>query len=366
MPRRSPVLVLAAALGATASLALVPLAAAQMSVIVPSQPGPGIAPDPTIGRPAIPVRPIYPPSWPRPWPPRWGYPRPIPPYQSPDDPWQHDGDVHIQPWPYPGWPVRQIVTYGTGISVGGRYDDGALRLAFRVGAPVIYRGTPWGICNQGNIYYWSANRWNSYNPPWYRQAVFGTYRGSTQYIDPALTNPTLPAPPTNWTGQSPTGQIPGGQQPNAQPPEPPTAPEIAVLALRARQPEIAVRTLRYHLRTESGDARALRLLAVALLETRDFDDAASVMRLAYRTDPGLAAFALDFNELGYSQREARALLVRTVTYANRVNSASGLLSVAVLMQGEGREQPALNVLARAARAGLEPEVLDRLRDELGN
>jgi hypothetical protein len=85
-----------------------------------------------------------------------------------------------------------------------------------------------------------------------------------------------------------------------------------------------------------------------------------MMRQAYRADPTLASRELDADLLNLTSSRRAALVNRAVEYANRVGSASGWLSVTVLMQADGRYELARKQLKKAADEGLEPDVRSAL------
>ena len=87
------------------------------------------------------------------------------------------------------------------------------------------------------------------------------------------------------------------------------------------------------------------------------------MALVYEQDPKLAWAPLAPDVVG-PQRELRDLVVRVVEYGHKTNTASAWLTAAVLMQGEGREDPALKMIARADTVGLDAEVSKALRGAL--
>ncbi|GJQ29899.1 MAG: hypothetical protein HBSAPP03_17830 [Phycisphaerae bacterium] len=165
---------------------------------------------------------------------------------------------------------------------------------------------------------------------------------------------------------SPQPTPPGGTQPTISPTtsEPPSAFDAGLMALREGEHALAVAALRRHLRAHPDDAPAMRALAIALIETKAFDDAAGVMRSAYRADPHQAAEPLFPAAIGYTNAPYRSVLTRAVSYANRVNTASGWLLVAVLMQGEGRGANAKVMLDKAAKLGLESPIADSLAAEM--
>ena len=99
----------------------------------------------------------------------------------------------------------------------------------------------------------------------------------------------------------------------------------------------------------------MRLLALALLAGGKADEGVALMALAYEGDTSLALRSMDDGVLG-TPRALRDRLNRTVTYAGKVGSASAWLTVAVLMQAEGREETAQKMIDRAQAAGLNAQV----------
>jgi hypothetical protein len=158
---------------------------------------------------------------------------------------------------------------------------------------------------------------------------------------------------------------PAATSSSQQPPEPPTPLEDGVRFLRERDGKQAVASLRRHVRENPDDADSMRVLALALLEARQFDDAAGVMRQAYRLDAALAHEPLPVREIGLGRERVRDAVKRAVTYAHRVGTASSWLLAGVLMQSEGRNDPARRMLDNAAALGLEREIVEAMLVELG-
>ncbi len=152
---------------------------------------------------------------------------------------------------------------------------------------------------------------------------------------------------------------PGAAQPESRPA--PSAADIAAYQLSMDLPGRAVTTLSAYLKTSPDDARAMRSLAFALLQDRRLDDGVATLRNAYRMDPGLASEPVEAGSIGLDDDDLRDLVLRGVTYANRVDTGSSWLTVAVLMQAEGRTALAKNMLDKAEKKGLEAEVSTALR-----
>lgn len=158
-----------------------------------------------------------------------------------------------------------------------------------------------------------------------------------------------------------------GAPPMALPSQPPvtehvtpsTQKELGATYLAAGDPRAAVSVLRTWARDHSTDAEAMRLLGLALVEAGEVQEGVSTISLAYHTDPALAASPIPaavFVDAARAREDVRHASV----YANRVNSGSAWLAVAVLMQAEGREVTARSMVERAKRAGLEPEIAETM------
>ncbi len=162
------------------------------------------------------------------------------------------------------------------------------------------------------------------------------------------------------------GQLSPGYAPPIPEPEPVvlTLEERAGLELGYGDAERAIALYREHLEADPEDMGAVRGLGVALLAADRPEDAIATIRYAYVTDPSLANDPMGTWIGGDDVREVRALVNRAVRHANRVESASAWLTVAVLMQAEGRVGPGEKMLERAAELGLDLEVARAMRGAL--
>ncbi|MDX2132234.1 MAG: tetratricopeptide repeat protein [Planctomycetota bacterium] len=280
-------------------------------------------------------------------------PRPCPPRPCPP---------HIQPHPYP-------ISTGSGLSVGGSYSGDGLDVSFGVGSGGVggvsgYPGSHCDPCGGSHAgycppiviappFYYTNSLYYSHGRVWGAQPV-NLLRGDGP-IDPRLFTPQ-PATASQPPAQQQPVQFSSGT--------PSTLAEHGVRALLDGRPRESIAALRRHLDDAPDDARAMRVLAIALLADRNAADAVPVMRLAYRTDPLLAREPLIPQALGFRDNEFRQMLTRAVAHAHEVNSSSAWLTVTVLMQGEERDDVARTMLARAKKAGLEPAVHDALAPEL--
>lgn len=241
----------------------------------------------------------------------------------------HDGGVGI---------VHERRSYShfrtTGVTVRGRYEGDRFRLGFRIGSPLIHRHVYRHpvVCFKRPVYYgWSYWRRPSYTiGGGWMDDPFVRY-GETQQVY---------TPP------------PVAQQERLEPVRELTAIDYAWHHLRAGEADAAVRAFREHLRAEPQDADAVRGMALALMESRKFEEAIALMAHAYEMDPSLAWRPIDPNVMPRGERGVRQHLSRMVQHAHRLDTASSWLMVTVLMQAEGRENVALRMLDRARDKGL--------------
>ncbi|GJM18373.1 MAG: hypothetical protein DHS20C14_05860 [Phycisphaeraceae bacterium] len=167
-----------------------------------------------------------------------------------------------------------------------------------------------------------------------------------------------------------TGPIDGQLSPGYSPPIPEPEPvvltlmEEAGLELGFGEAERAITLYSQHLDADPEDMAAVRGLGVALVAVGRGEDAAATIRYAYVTDPALAGEPLGAWIAGDDARDLRRLVTDAVKHANRNDSASAWLTVAVLMQAEGRLAVALKMLDRAEERGLDLEVARAMRGAL--
>lgn len=147
-------------------------------------------------------------------------------------------------------------------------------------------------------------------------------------------------------------------------PDPPTAYEMARGWMEAGDAKAAVEWYVEHLDENPTDIAAMREYAAALLEAGRFGDAISMMGYVYDMAPGLANRPMGPSFWGDSPLRLRRSVVSAVRYAQRSPSGNAWLTVAVLMQAEGRDGVALRMVDRAADEGLAPSVADRMRTRL--
>ncbi len=232
---------------------------------------------------------------------------------------------------------------GGGPGPGGGNPPGHNGQNCPVFCPPGWNWYPWG--GNGCVLWNGMNYvcyWNGYPVPPYVPGPFG---GMTYLYDPNL----LPGA-TQQTMAAQSAAASAQQAPQY------SAVDYGVSAFRDGQAEAAVKIFRAILSKDKEDTFAMRVLALALLECREPDNAAAMMRQAYKTDPMLASREVEVDVLGLSSARRSTLINRATEYANRVGSASGWLTVAVLMQADGRYELARRILKKSADEGLEPDI----------
>jgi len=129
------------------------------------------------------------------------------------------------------------------------------------------------------------------------------------------------------------------------------------------KPDEAIVLLRAYTQANPDDAEATRALALALIDARRTSEGVELMGQVYSRRPALASIALPPDAVG-TETEMRDLVVRVVEHAHKVNTPAAWVSVAVLMQAEGRDEPAFKMIERADACGLSSDVSREMRAAL--
>lgn len=116
-----------------------------------------------------------------------------------------------------------------------------------------------------------------------------------------------------------------------------------------------------HLHDHPEDWLVVREMGVALLQSDRTEDAMNMVHEAYAKNPELGILPLNRTLLGESEEPLRLLVVRAVQHTNREPSAEGWLTVAMLMQAQGRVELAGEMLDRAEGLGLEKTIVEGLQ-----
>ncbi len=263
----------------------------------------------------------------------------------------HDDDHHDSDWSFNFyfWTHPSYCSSGWWYSWGDFDDDGCLDYVCTNGS-YSYYWYDWGGA------YWSSSPWYGWYPTryrtsWWSYSIPDTYRGVVYGENQDLVD----QPNTEQVVQS------SELMPQA---VPLSAVEVARLEMSVGQPEVAIEAYRSHLSDYPDDWYALRELGIALMRTGQRGDGIALIGYAYSQDPQLAFDALPIELFGGDTREVREVLVKAVGWAHRNPSASAWLAVGVLMQCEGREEPALNMIERARDLGLDSTVADQMRGAL--
>lgn len=154
-------------------------------------------------------------------------------------------------------------------------------------------------------------------------------------------------------------RMPAPASGNAPPPEPETDLEAARRVISSAGFDEAIDRYRAYLAENRDDFSVMAELAVALAGANRFDDAAAMVRMAYSKDPTLSTRPIDARVVVPSH-DLRKIVVRTVRFAHKRESASAWLLVAVLMQAEDRDPVGLRMIERAVAQGLPSDIGDAM------
>jgi|GEM_PF-4419166 len=305
-------------------------------------------------------------------------------YQDPPDPVEPirvqlpDGSTRLMD---PSDPGLSAANLPVGTVVESTWSDGSVHRGVVIEHTYVkgtagFVGSRWvgsGECRRLVTYY--RNVLTDSRNMLAKQLPCGKYR-KTSVVEPERTEP--PQPDTgrySWsdrdryrgvpvitgveaaslTGSSPT-------PPAYEPREPANGFERACVLLVADHADAAAAALREYLESEPDDVVATRLLGVAMIEAGRIDDGVAMVMLAYRTDPMLPYTPLE-GEL-FGPKRLRRILLLAVRQANRADLASGWVTVASLMQGEGRPTHALRMIQRAEALGLDAGLASEFRAAL--
>lgn len=269
----------------------------------------------------------------------------------------------VQPG-YVGRPGVYLPSSGNGgVTLDGSYEDGDLSVRFHLGNGAtylpdgrVYYPYRTGVYTEGVYLQSGAYRGGyRYNPYWYYDS--GRYWSNDpvdgvviRQLDPTLLMRPIPQP---------------AAAPAAEPEIELTAIERAQLLMRADRAEDAIDAYEEHLKEDPEDVDAIRVMGIATLEAGRIDDGTALIALAYHTDALLARKPVDLEEIGLGARRHDRLLGRALAYAKRTDAGSAHLAGVVLLQAEGKTAGATRVLDRAERAGLDADITDAFRRELG-
>jgi hypothetical protein len=241
---------------------------------------------------------------------------------------------------------------GSGLTVDGSVRDDHFRLRFHLGSGLT--GLPlFGVGND----HLRVCRF-PFLRSWAYPYVFGYGYGYGGYGYRRYYDDYPPLVYSGYTDDPYVSPMPG--TPGAQAAGQLTPLERADLALAGGNPHEAVKLYRRYLAATPDDGAATRSLAVALIQDRMVAQSTAVMALAYEKDATLVSQPINPNLIRGGEAKFRSVVLAAVHYANRVNSASAFLTVAVLMQAEGREATARTMLQKAKDLGLDAALAAKL------
>lgn len=200
---------------------------------------------------------------------------------------------------------------------------------------------------------WTSNGWVyvpvGYGYGWYPSGY--TYRDGRMYVNETADWGRLGAPATRR--DEPAEQLP--------PPEP---LDLARIGLMIGDLDAAEAQYRAHLTAHPDDSEALREYGLVMLEAERVDEGFAAMRKAYRDKPELADVPLDLRSLGFDGARVRRLMGRVSPVANEIETASGWLTLASLLQSQGKTRAANRMLDKAEAKGLDEPIVRSLRTAL--
>ncbi len=153
----------------------------------------------------------------------------------------------------------------------------------------------------------------------------------------------------------------------AQPPapvDPPTAIELARIALTFGDGEAAALHYREHILENSEDSQALREYGLTMLELGKLSDGFAAIRKAYRDTPTLAATPIELARLGFDAPRMRKLMWAVSPEANKIQTSSAWLTLAALLQAQGKDVAAQRMLQKSEANGLDEPITQAMKSAL--
>ena len=196
--------------------------------------------------------------------------------------------------------------------------------------------------------FWGASPWygwygSSYAYSWWYYSVPDRYRGPIYGQSGDLSTDGSYSSTPSYVEEVPEAM-------------PLSAIEVARLEMSIGNPEYAIEAYRAHLSEYPNDWIAVRELGLAKIRIGDRGDGIAMVSYAYSMEPTLAYEAVPAGLFENSDALMRDSVIDVVGWGHRNPSASAWLTVAVLMQAEGRDGPALRMIERARGYGLDRSV----------
>ncbi len=270
-----------------------------------------------------------------------GFTGPLPP----------DGIVH-------GASRRGTFADASGFSANIRYSDDNFRLGIHIGSGA----DAW--CRDNWKPWWSSCSWyDACRPSWCYPSYANLYPwgwsyGSywPYYYDYSY---TLPVVNDSYVMYQDPALSPSYSPAAAQAQAAPVLTDFqrGAYLMQSRRYAEAVSAFRAVIKADPGDAAARRWLGIGLLLQGRTQDGANEIARAYAQDPTLADASPDLEGMGLTVRQMTDLCAPVITYARRVNSSSGYIAAAMLMQIRSRPDLAAKMLNSAREAGLESGLL---------
>ena len=146
-----------------------------------------------------------------------------------------------------------------------------------------------------------------------------------------------------------------------------TGRELGDTYMKLGDVDSAVRVYTRHTSLHPGDVLAVRALGFAYVDLGQTGKGVELVERAYRIDPTLAQRPFDRELLRDPESLTSALDRATVLAAQqegKPGAAGAYLAIAVLMQADGRDEPARNALDKAKAAGLAAKVAQEMQAAL--
>lgn len=240
--------------------------------------------------------------------------------------------------------VRRAEERERGVSISGSRvgEDGSIP---------FHIGTGRGIGHRRHVVFPSlAHAWY----PYWGYSSYDTGRGYETPTVIIIENPPGAGVRTNEL------EGPGYAEPVA----PPTVTDVALAAMARGDWDDAIARWRERLAEAPDDASAVRALGLSMALKGDMQTGTAMVAHAYQMSPQLVHERLDVWALG-GESEMRRSLRRFVIYANSKRTESAWLTVAALMQAEGRDDHAARMVHKAREAGLDEELARSFAGALG-
>lgn len=242
--------------------------------------------------------------------------------------------------------VRGVVSSGSGISISGSHRGDDHSIGFRIGSGRHGHRHD----RHGGFKHDSPHHHTLF--PWLWSPYRGYYDSGRGYGYDTPTVIVVENPPA---GAVRTNELDGPIY--VEPPAPPTTEEIAAAAMARGDYEEAVKRWRDRLAEAPDDAEAVRALGLAMALTGEMRSGTAMVAYAYQMSAELVNKPANPALFG-NERQLRQALRRAVIYANAERTDSAWVTVATLMQAEGRNDHAARMIEKAREAGLDAELAD--------